>query len=111
MKRFIAAAALACIAAAAFAQDSYPSKPIRLVVGFAPGGAADSVARAMSESFAKALGQPVVVENKPGAGSSIAAELVAKAPRDGYTLLIASPASISVNPALNASLGYTPRDL
>ena len=111
MQRLIAAAALACVAVAAHAQDSYPSRPIRLVVGFAPGGAADSVARAMSESFAKALGQPVVVENKPGAGSSIAAELVAKAPRDGYTLLIASPASISVNPALNASLGYTPRDL
>ena len=111
MKRWIAAASLACVATVAFAQDSYPSKPIRLVVGFAPGGAADSVARAMSESLAKALGQPVVVENKPGAGSSIAAELVAKAPRDGYTLLIASPASISVNPALNPSLGYTPRDL
>ena len=111
MKRILAAAALACVAVAAYAQDSYPSRPIRLVVGFAPGGAADSVARAMSDAFAKALGQPVVVENKPGAGSSIAAELVAKAPRDGYTLLIASPASISVNPALNPSLGYTPRDL
>jgi tripartite-type tricarboxylate transporter receptor subunit TctC len=80
-------------------------------VGFAPGGAADSVARAMSEALGSALGQPVVVENKPGAGSSIAAELVAKAPRDGYTLLVASPASISVNPALNPVLGYTPRDL
>jgi len=111
MRRLIAAAVLACLAAAAYAQDNYPSRPIRLVVGFAPGGAADSVARAMSESFSKALGQPVVVENKPGAGSSIAAELVAKAAPDGYTLLIASPASISVNPALNPSLGYRPRDL
>ncbi len=91
--------------------DSYPSRPLRLVVGFAPGGAADYVARAMSESFGKALGQPVVVENRPGAGSSIAAELVAKAPPDGYTLLIASPSSISVNPALNPKLGYAPRDL
>ena len=81
MRRLIAAAVLACLAAAAYAQDNYPSRPIRLVVGFAPGGAADSVARAMSESFSKALGQPVVVENKPGAGSSIAAELVAKAAR------------------------------
>jgi tripartite-type tricarboxylate transporter receptor subunit TctC len=111
MKRIVFAAALACAAAAAFAQDPYPSRPIRLVVGFAPGGAADSVARAMSEAFAKALGQPVVVENKPGAGSSIAAEYVAKAVPDGYTLLIASPASISVNPALNPKLGYAPRDL
>lgn len=58
MKRITLAATLACFAAAAFAQDSYPSKPIRLVVGFAPGGAADSVARAMSEAFGKALDNP-----------------------------------------------------
>jgi tripartite-type tricarboxylate transporter receptor subunit TctC len=70
---------------------AYPGKPIRLVIGFAPGGAADSVARAMSDAFGKALGQPVIVDNKPGNGSSIAAELVAKSPADGYTLLIASP--------------------
>ncbi|MGJ7498191.1 Bug family tripartite tricarboxylate transporter substrate binding protein [Variovorax sp. RT4R15] len=89
----------------------YPSKPIRLVIGFAPGGAADYVARAMSNAFGKALGQPVVVDNKPGNGSSIAADLVAKAPADGYTLLIASPSSISVNPALNPKLPYTARDL
>jgi tripartite-type tricarboxylate transporter receptor subunit TctC len=81
------------------------------VVGFAPGGAADYVARAMSESFSKALGQTVVVDNKPGNGSSIAADLVAKSPADGYTILIASPSSISVNPALNPKLGYTPKDL
>lgn len=89
----------------------YPSKPIRLVIGFAAGGAADYVARAMSESFSKALGQPMVVDNRPGNGSSIAAELVAKAPADGYTLLIASPSSISVNPALNPKLAYQPSDL
>src|SRR5687768_13671376 len=96
----------------AWAQPApYPSKPVQVVIGFAPGGAADFVARTMSNEFAKALGQPVVVENKPGAGSSIAAELVAKSRPDGYTLLIASPSSISVNPALNPKLGYTPRDL
>ncbi len=89
----------------------YPSKPIRLVVGFAPGGAADYVARAMSDAFGKALGQSVVVDNKPGNGSSIAADLVAKASPDGYTILIASPSSISVNPALNAKLTYKPSDL
>lgn len=65
----------------------------------------------MSESFSKALGQTVVVDNKPGNGSSIAADLVAKSPADGYTILIASPSSISVNPALNPKLGYTPKDL
>ena len=104
--------AVATIGSDARAQPSaYPSKPIRLVIGFAPGGAADSVARAMSDAFSKALGQTVVVDNRPGNGSSIAADMVAKSPPDGYTLLIASPSSISVNPALNPSLTYTAKDL
>lgn len=104
--------ALGAFACSAGAQPAaYPSKPIRLVVGFAPAGAADFVARAMSDAFGKALGQPVVVDNKPGNGSSIAAELVARAAPDGYTLLVASPSSISVNPALNPSLAYTAKDL
>lgn len=90
---------------------AYPSKPIKLVVGFAPGGAADYVARTVSDSLGRALGQPIVIENRAGAGSSIAAEAVAKAAPDGYTVLIASPSSISVNPALNPKLGYSARDL
>jgi tripartite-type tricarboxylate transporter receptor subunit TctC len=94
-----------------FAQTSaYPNKPIKLVVGFAPGGAADYVARTVGDSLGRALGQPIVIENRAGAGSSIAAEAVAKSAPDGYTVLIASPSSISVNPALNPKLGYTPRD-
>ena len=112
MMTLIPALALGALGCNAWAQPAdYPNKPIQIVIGFAPGGAADLVARVMSNEFAKALGQPVVVENKPGAGSSIAAELVAKSRPDGYTLLIASPSSISVNPALNPNLGYTPRDL
>jgi tripartite-type tricarboxylate transporter receptor subunit TctC len=107
----LALALVACAGSAAPQTAGYPNKPIRLVIGFAPGGAADSVARAMSEAFGKALGQPVLVDNKPGNGSSIAADIVAKAPADGYTLLIASPSSISVNPALNPKLSYTPADL
>jgi tripartite-type tricarboxylate transporter receptor subunit TctC len=89
---------------------AYPVKPVKLVVGFAPGGAADYVARVMSDAFGKAMGQPVVIENRTGAGSSIAADLVAKAAPDGYTILIASPSSMSVNPALNPRLGYTAKD-
>ena len=107
----LVAAAACAFALDAGAQQAYPSKPIRLVVGFAPGGAADTVARALSESLGRALGQPIVIENRAGAGSSIAAENVAKSAPDGYSVLIASPASISVNPALNPKLGYKPSDL
>lgn len=90
---------------------AYPNKPIKLMVGFAPGGAADYVARTLGESLGRALGQTIVIENKAGAGSSIAADAVAKSAADGYTLLIASPAAISVNPALNPKLGYSAKDL
>jgi tripartite-type tricarboxylate transporter receptor subunit TctC len=81
---------------------NYPNKPVKMVVGFAPGGAADYVARNISDAMGKSLGQSIIVENKAGAGSSIAAEAVSKATPDGYTILIASPSSISVNPALYA---------
>ena len=109
------AASLAALVAVGVAQAqsqtlAYPNKPIRLVIGFAPGGAADYVARTISEPLGRALGQTVVVENRAGAGSSLAADFVAKAAPDGYTLLIASPSSISVNPALNPKLSYTFRD-
>jgi tripartite-type tricarboxylate transporter receptor subunit TctC len=105
-----AAALLTAGAAQAQTPPPYPNKPIRLVIGFAPGGAADYVARTVSEPMARALGQSVVVENRAGAGSSLAADFVAKAPPDGYTLLIASPSSISVNPALNPKLSYSFKD-
>jgi tripartite-type tricarboxylate transporter receptor subunit TctC len=87
----------------------YPNKPVRLVVGFAPGGAADQVARAYQEPLARELGQPLIVENRAGAGSSIAAEHAAKSPADGYTLLIASPSSILVNPIITPRPGFEPR--
>jgi tripartite-type tricarboxylate transporter receptor subunit TctC len=107
----VTALVLGSLSANALAQTpAYPVKPVKLVVGFAPGGAADYVARAMSDAFGKAMGQPVVIENRAGAGSSIAADLVAKAAPDGYTILIASPSSMSVNPALNPKLGYTTKD-
>lgn len=99
-----------CLAAGASAQ-TYPAKPVKLVVGFAPGGAADTVARALADGLGRALGQSIVVENRAGAGSSIAAEHVAKSPPDGYSILIASPSSISVNPALNPKLNYRASDL
>jgi len=99
--------ALMLLAGQAIAQ-TYPSKPVRLVVGFAPGGAADTVARAFQEPLTRALGQPIVIDNRPGAGSSIAAEHVAKSAPDGYTMLIASPSSILVNPQLTPKAGFQP---
>lgn len=102
--------ALACAGASALAQ-SYPNKPIRLVVGFAPGGAADIIARTMSDPLARALGQGIIVDNRPGAGSSVAADLVAKSPADGYTIMIASQSGMIINPIINKNVGYvTARD-
>jgi tripartite-type tricarboxylate transporter receptor subunit TctC len=100
-------AVLLAVSAAAQAQP-YPAKPVRLVVGFAPGGAADTVARALQEPLTRSLGQPVVVDNRPGAGSSIAADHVAKSAPDGYTFLIASPSSILVNPLILPRAGFQP---
>jgi tripartite-type tricarboxylate transporter receptor subunit TctC len=104
----IGLATLLALSTGAYAQaQAWPAaRPIRLVIGFAPGGAADYVARTISEPLGRALGQSVVVENRAGAGSSLAADFVSKAPADGYTLLIASPSSVSVNPSLNNKLVY-----
>lgn len=108
----LAAAAFAALPISVQAQPApYPAKPIKLLVGFAPGGAADYVARTVGDSLGRALGQTIVIENRAGAGSSIAAEAASKAAPDGYTLLIASPSSISVNPALNPKLNYSAKDL
>jgi tripartite-type tricarboxylate transporter receptor subunit TctC len=110
MRRAFAFLALACASAAAVAQG-FPSKPIRLVVGFAPGGAADIIARTMSDPLARALGQGIIVDNRPGAGSSVAAELVAKSAPDGYTIMIASQSGMIINPIINKNVGYvTARD-
>jgi tripartite-type tricarboxylate transporter receptor subunit TctC len=104
MKSLVAGCMLAFgLQGVALAQGTgWPDKPIKLVVGFTPGGAADYVGRTVGDALSRVLGQPIVIDNKPGAGSSIAADFVAKAPADGYTLLIASPSAISVNPALDA---------
>jgi len=101
MKKLIALASgftLAMASAAGLA--AYPEKPIRLVVPFSPGGNIDLTARLMSKALTAELGQPVVVENKPGASGLIGAELVAKSEPDGYTLLLASSGSLSAAPAL-----------
>jgi len=90
----ITAALGICLALAspAFAQADYPNKPVRIIIGFSPGSVADTPARLLAAKFSTAMGQQFVVENKPGAGSNIAAEYVARAPKDGYTLLMATVA-------------------
>jgi tripartite-type tricarboxylate transporter receptor subunit TctC len=109
--RKIAALLLAACAIGAAAQE-YPNRPLRLVVPFAPGGGADIVARAVAAPLAKRLGQPVVVDNKPGGGATLGADIVAKAPADGYTLLYTTPGPQMANPYLMAKLPYDPaRDL
>ncbi len=90
------------------AYAAYPDRPIHLVVPFAPGGNADIVGRIVGEQMSQALGQPVVVDNRGGAGGSIGAELVARATPDGYTLLVGSNGPLTVNPFVQAKLGYDP---
>ena len=86
-----------CVLPAAQA-ETYPSKPARLIVGFAPGGAADIAGRMMAESLTKALGQPFVVENRPGAGGLVALDLVARALPDGYTIAVGTPGPLAISP-------------
>src|SRR5690349_4176659 len=103
--RFLFALATWAFAAAAMAQ-TYPSKPLKIVVGYPPGGSGDFLTRLAADELQKELGQPVIVENKPGAGSNIANEFVARAPNDGYTILNAG--HMEINRALYKSLPYDP---
>jgi tripartite-type tricarboxylate transporter receptor subunit TctC len=105
----LAGFALACAApGAARAAEAYPVKPIRLLVGFAPGGANDLVARAVATRLGPRLNQQVIVENRAGAGGNIATELVARSAPDGYTLLLASVASFAMSPALLGKVPFDP---
>ena len=101
-------ALLVALAPAAFAQEPYPSKPIRMMVSFAAGGPTDIVARTMSARMSELLGQPIVVENRTGAGGNIGADVVAKAPADGYTLLMATVSTHAINPGLYRNMPYDP---
>jgi tripartite-type tricarboxylate transporter receptor subunit TctC len=90
------------------AQVAYPTKPVRILVGFAPGGGTDIMTRIVAPRLAEKLGQPVVVENRPGAGGNLATEAVARAPADGYTLLMGTIAALAVNPSLYKDLPFDP---
>lgn len=102
------AGAAMSLAFAARAQ-SFPTKPMRIIVPFTPGGSTDVLARAIGVELGKAFGQPVVIENVPGAGGSLGADKAAKSPADGYTLLMGHIGTLAINPALYPKLGYDPQ--
>src|SRR3954470_2622518 len=108
MKRGLIVAALALFTGAGAAQD-YPKKPIRIVVGYSAGGGNDIIVRVIAPRLSEALGQPVLVDNKPGAQSIIGAELVAKAAPDGYTILMGPSGPMTINPATYSKLSYSPQ--
>jgi tripartite-type tricarboxylate transporter receptor subunit TctC len=105
--RFLPALVAFCFAASALGQADYPSRPVKIIVPLAAGGTGDTLARTVGEEMAKLLGQPVVVENRPGAGGLVGTEVVAAAAPDGYTLLAVSPAHV-INPALHQKKTYDP---
>jgi tripartite-type tricarboxylate transporter receptor subunit TctC len=104
----LAGAACALTLALPTLAQTFPGKPMRIIVPFTPGGSSDVLARAIGLELSKALGQPVLIENVPGAGGSLGAEKVAKAPADGYTLLMGHIGTLAINPSLYPKLGYDP---
>jgi tripartite-type tricarboxylate transporter receptor subunit TctC len=107
MKRFLAAIAALLVASAACAQ-AYPNKPIRILVPFVPGGNVDITARTVAPALGEALGQPVIVENRPGAAGMVGAQALLASPADGYTLMMGSNSSLAVAPSLYANWPYDP---
>ena len=106
ISRLTACAAVAMALAAAFAHaQPYPSKPVRMIIGYAPGGSADITGRIMAQALSERLGQSFVIESRPGGGTNIATELVVRAPADGYTLLVVAPAN-AINASLYDKLNY-----
>lgn len=108
MFRLLIAVVAALASGLSYAQDAYPTKPIRVIIGYAAGGGNDIIVRVMQPELVKGLGQPIVIENKPGAMSIIAADYVAKAPPDGYTILMGPSGPMTINPATYSKLSYDP---
>lgn len=108
MRTFIAAFAFTVGLMSTSLAQTWPTKPIRIVVNFAPGGAADQLARLIGQPLHETLGQPVVIENKGGAGGNLGGELAARSAPDGYTLLMSSGGMVSINPHLYAKMPFDP---
>src|SRR5687768_17967167 len=103
--KWVLLAATACAALSAAAQ-SYPTKPVRIIVPFTPGGISDVLSRVMAQHLTSAMGQQFIVENRPGAGTTIAGELVAKAPPDGYTIYFIDMTTHAINATLYSRLPF-----
>jgi tripartite-type tricarboxylate transporter receptor subunit TctC len=104
----VCASLLACALTAAAHAQTFPTKPVRMIVPFPPGGTTDILARVAAQKLSEALGQQVIVDNRPGAGGNIGTELVAKAPPDGYTLLTDPGSTLTINPSLFTKLPFDP---
>jgi tripartite-type tricarboxylate transporter receptor subunit TctC len=105
------AAGIACVTSSAANAQQWPTRPVRIIVPFPPGQAADIITRIVAERLSPALGQQVIVDNRPGAGAALGTEIGAKSPPDGYTLVAGGSAALAINPHLYRKLGYdTPRD-
>src|ERR1700682_5476708 len=100
--------ALASIAQAAEDPAKYPPRAIHVIVGFTPGGGNDIIARIVGQKLSESLGQPVIIDNRPGGGAIVATEYVAKSAPDGYTLLVGASGAMAINPAVYAKLAYDP---
>jgi tripartite-type tricarboxylate transporter receptor subunit TctC len=107
LAKVMALIAMTCATAGAMAQ-AYPTKPIKLIVPFPPGGTTDILARAVGNELNKSLGQPVIIDNRPGAGGNVGADIVAKSPADGYTLLMGTVGTHAINQSLYAKLPFNP---
>lgn len=106
--QLVSTLALGGLSSAGFAQGGYPHNPVKIIIGFGPGSGTDIITRLVAEELRQALGQPFVVDNRPGASAQIAASAVAKSPADGYTLILTSNTTHSVNPHLFKKLPYDP---
>jgi len=102
------AAAVLLLSTSAIPAADYPTRPVRFVLGFAPGGASDTMARTIATRLSENLGQPVVIDNRPGAGGNIAAEIVARSAANGYTMLLGNNGILAVNVSLYPKLGFDP---
>lgn len=110
MRQGLLCAAIAAVVSASAAAQEYPARPLRIIVAYTPAGATDILARAIGQKMSESWGQPVIVDNRPGAAGNIGTEIAAKSAPDGYTLLMATAGTHGINPSLYRKLAWAPRD-